>query len=566
MPKQWVLHAICSALALTLIAIALGGATRSPRRLPPIVFVSRAPIAGDPLAVPGLGPVHRAVVTRGRLMLRESDGRVRELGEPRAFLDVANPAVSPDGRRVVFSAMRSTDTAWALFLVELSSGRVNRLFEPPMYGPSEAFALGDFEPCWISDSLLAFVRIVPWASQYPVGQVTELRVARLDPHGGTRDLARPATAPAHRSVRVSAERNGASEPVWDSRKGRLVYSRWWFNRWLPTDTSPGLTLDSAQSIARDTVNLWQLVSTNADGSDLRLAASGLTTRLESTGDQPAILTDGSIVAVQAANPGLAPRSGPLALLRFAPRLGHARRIAGAAIDPEDASFYGSARGLAAPSACAPAALPDGGVVFSYDASARGDFGLYTCDRDGRRLEKLFDLPGTHELDAAPVVKRAVGVAERDAMKRVRAVEARAGETRAWPPGSLEGRAASDTFRFLDRDVFAGGSARPGVDVAPIRTSGARIRFWATLASAHGVNADTAVLVHEQAIGRDGRVDARLPADVPLFEQLVDSSGRVLRTGRGFAHVRGQNSGRRGETVSCVGCHLGHSIVPVPRGN
>ena len=51
--------------------------------------------------------------------------------------------------------------------------------------------------------------------------------------------------------------------------------------------------------------------------------------------------------------------------------------------------------------------------------------------------------------------------------------------------------------------------------------------------------------------------------MPLFEQLVDSRGRVLRSASGPAHVPGFNSGRFGTGTKCVGCHAGHSVLPVP---
>ena len=55
-------------------------------------------------------------------------------------------------------------------------------------------------------------------------------------------------------------------------------------------------------------------------------------------------------------------------------------------------------------------------------------------------------------------------------------------------------------------------------------------------------------------------EAGLPADTPMFEQLVDASGRVLLTARGPAHVAGLNAGVTGLTTRCVGCHVGHSTL------
>jgi hypothetical protein len=49
----------------------------------------------------------------------------------------------------------------------------------------------------------------------------------------------------------------------------------------------------------------------------------------------------------------------------------------------------------------------------------------------------------------------------------------------------------------------------------------------------------------------------------MFEQLVDERGRVLRSASGPAHVPGLNAGRFGTGTKCVGCHAGHSALPVP---
>jgi hypothetical protein len=50
-----------------------------------------------------------------------------------------------------------------------------------------------------------------------------------------------------------------------------------------------------------------------------------------------------------------------------------------------------------------------------------------------------------------------------------------------------------------------------------------------------------ILVREAAVGPGGEVNERdLPADVPMFEQLVDAGGAVLMTAHGPAHVAGSN--------------------------
>jgi hypothetical protein len=514
--------AALTALAVALAGSGAGGTARDALRLPPIVLVSRAPVAGAPGAVPGLGPHQRDVVTGGRLLLRAPDGAVRELA-PGTLRDASDPSVSPDGRRVLFAGVRAgRDEGWRLFLYELASDRLDTTLV--VAGPA-------FDPCWISDSAAVVVRVDPGATgQYRDAPVTQLWVMRIPPGAAT-------------PVRITSERNGAEEPAWDATTGRIVYARWWYNRWRPSDdpATRGVTFEPDRAIG-DSVNLWQIVSVRPDGSGARVEASGLTSRLASMGTQPAVLADGSIVATCGANLGLSPAPGALGLQRFAPRIGGARRVAGALI--ETGPTYGTPHGLAAPGACAAAALPDGRVLFSYDPGTRGDYGLYVMQRDGSRIEKVIDLPGTLELDAAPVVAR----------------------RGPWARPVTTGATAGATFRFFDRDVFGGGHARPGIHAAPTRTAGARIRFWTTVARVGGAPGDSAVLLREVPVRADGSVDQALPADLAMFEQLVDADGRVLRSADGPAHVAGFNSGRAGATAACVGCHTGHStiVVKAPR--
>jgi hypothetical protein len=268
------------------------------------------------------------------------------------------------------------------------------------------------------------------------------------------------------------------------------------------------------------------------------------------GYQPTVLADGSIVATYASNLGLSPGPVTLGIQRFSPRLGHAQRLAGAIV--EEGSGYASPRGLAAPAACAPAALPDGRILFSYAPGGRGDFGLYVMNKDGSRIEKVFDLLGSFELDAAPVVARRLRHIPSDPFASDRG----ASDVTASVTGS---------FRFHSLDVFGGSHARAGVRAAPPRTPGARIRFWKTEpGEREGVDADSAIVIREVPIRPDGSVDEILPADTPLFEQLIDAHGKVLRSADGPAHVAGYNWGRHGTEVRCVGCHIGHSLAPVPK--
>src|SRR5207244_13193790 len=127
------------------------------------------------------------------------------------------------------------------------------------------------------------------------------------------------------------------------------------------------------------------------------------------------------------------------------------------------------------------------------------------------------------------------------------------------------RDSINTFRFDCLNVFANAPLNAPIPDAPPLGQGLRIRFYATLSRPGSAAGDTVVLLREAPVDRDGAVhETELPADTPMFEQLIDAHGRVVRSASGPAHVPGFNSGRFGTGTKCVGCHIGHSVIPVAR--
>jgi hypothetical protein len=539
-------------IALVLLAV-LAAPPPAPLGAPPpaIVFVSRRPAPDSlPGAIPGLGPHHRALVTGGRLLVRGRDGRVRDLLPPGSMQDVSHPTVSPDARLVAFAGVPGPGDAWRLFVVPVSGG-------PPQAAISArapdgaAARFDDLDPCWVDGRRLCFASTRDgMTAQYGDAPVTNLFVLDLE---------------SGRVTRLTSERNGAEKPARDPRSGRILFSRWWHNRWRAAER--GVTLAAAEALPADSVNLWQAMEIMPDGRDQRLACGAPATRAGGMCYAPAALADGSIAGVTASNLGLSPASGGVGIARFAPRLAAARRLLGPIPDAGAHDAYGSPRGLAAPAACAPSGLPDGRMLLAYDPGGRGDFGIWIANPDGSGPVRLADLPGTLELDPAPVVEwnarggpeRSVPPDDRAASAPGRASACAAGATAPLLPRSLAAlRAWPLRFRFLDLDAFAAAPA-PGAPGSPSRVAGARIRFYALIDRPRSAGGDSAVLLREAPLGRGGRVDVRgLPARVPMFEQLVDAEGRVLLATHGPAHVAGTNAGDSGGTVRCIGCHVGHS--------
>ncbi len=556
------------------LAILLSTTGAAPPGLSAIVFVARSPVPGDPQAIPGFGPHHRAVVSGGRLLVRESDGRVRDLLPRDAFFDVSDPSVSPSARRIAFAAVTHPDSAWRIWMAGVDgSGSRQVTFghrgedDIPRIGGAGAPVVSfpefdDLDPCWIADSTLVFASTrFPQRAQYADVPVTNLfRVCIASAPGRT-----------CRPERITAERNGAEEPAMDWRTGRLLFSRWWFNRHRAADGPLGITTDPAVAIPADTVNLWQTMEMSPTVQRPRLAAGDLRTRRGTMGYQPSVLADASIAAVYAANLGLSPLPGGTGIHAMSRAFRPSRRLAGAIVSGRAGDAYGGTEGLAPPSACSPAGLPDGRVLFSYAPGARGGFGLYLMHADGSSIVRVLDLPGTLELDAAPIVARRAPSREAPLAAeefdrpdhRIRFAASRRRAPLTNPISFQVLVRGVSTFRYHALDVFADGPPGTAGRGAAARTAGARLRFFATLARPDREGGDTAVLVREVPVKPTGEVnESDLPADTPMFEQLVGPDGRVLMTAHGPAHVAGSNAGTAGLASRCVGCHPGHSTLPL----
>ena len=72
------------------------------------------------------------------------------------------------------------------------------------------------------------------------------------------------------------------------------------------------------------------------------------------------------------------------------------------------------------------------------------------------------------------------------------------------------------------------------------------------------------------IAESTAITAQVPADTPAFIVLRDKNGNVVRGGNrsSIAIAQGNAPGRPGQTVTCVGCHMGHvsgsldSVLPL----
>ncbi len=405
--------ACCAVAACALAFVAArGGAADAPRTaaafsqargLPSIVFVSRrAPAGPDSAQVPGMGPRGRALAPGGRLLVRAPDGAVRELVPAARFHDVADPAVSFDASTLAFAAVERPGAAWRLWTVRADGTglapltRDDRVLDLAPLGPGAArrFArYDDLDPAWLPDGRVVFASTrFPQRAQQGGGDVTNLFTV----HAGGGGL-----------ERITSERNGGEEPAFDPATGRIVYTRWLFSPWRPSDGAPGgLVLGAVGAVERpDTVDLWQVLSVLVNGDRAQLAAGDPRERAATMAYAPVVpqarpsksVPAGTVFAVQPGASALVPDPGPTRLVAFPGGIAAPVALAG----PGLAGAGPRAR------AVAPTALPDGRVLFAFDRDDGGDFGLWTLRPDGSRLERVLDLPGTLELDPVALVARPV---------------------------------------------------------------------------------------------------------------------------------------------------------------
>lgn len=540
MPAPFGRSRIFRAAALLLFAapaLLTLAAARKRDLLPPVLFVQRERVAGSSI-VPGLGPAGRTIVVGGRLIVLESDGRAHALLPEGRFYDVADPAVSYDGQWIAFAAVVARDSAWRVWVCDAGGRNVravtrsDRVIDPGVVGgdvATERFArYDDFDPCWLPDGRLVFAS-TRFPMQSELGPLsTNLFVVNADGSALTR---------------ITMERQGGEEPSVDPTDGRLNYARWFFNRFRASSEPPGIVAGFVGAMPADTVDLWHAGAIEFDGDHLRLAGGEPRTRPGQMAYQPIMLPDTTFIGVRAERPDLM-RATRLGLQAFPRRFSAARPLFG----------FGAATGW---SACAPAALPDGRIVFSMDENGTGNFDLFVCDANGANLLPLVMEPATLELDAVVLGKRPL------------------------PPKPLYGQGWSGpidesprttvdqittderTTRFDCFNIFSNAPVdSPWPDGLPVQR-GLKIRFFTALPRPGVDGNDSLVLLREAPVSPQGGVHVdTAPSDLPMFEQIVDSQGRVLRSVSGPAHVAGFNFTRPGTGTKCVGCHAGHSALTV----
>ena len=578
----------------------------------PIVFVSRQiPARGTvywnvPRGLPGVMPFSRfQVASPGSLIVRQSDGTLRTLvdgAKPSAgslrLVDVNAPDVSWDGAEIVFSGLPEgtysrepmTDPgAWRIFAIKVDGTGIRQLTRSDRTADFSQFgaqahlfdAYDDTDPAWLPDGRVVFSSTrFPGFAMYGAAHTSNLFVMNASGAG------------LHR---ITAERNAAERPQVDPSTGRIVFSRWWRNFRFATDSmatfpdSGGgyrqhLGLVAANraddsdlgGVPGGPVNLsrngWHLASINPDGTGLRMFSGG--SQLFFDGEDRvhayggSFAPDGSFYSSYFPMKNGTEASGFGGVRRFRPGFAAGEGIIGVtesstALVSRQPPSYGVFVGNYA---AEPEVLPDGQVLVSWARDVGQDYGLYLVSTGGPPT-LIYDQPGTAQLRARAVRRRALPPILGDRVS----LAASQVPPLAGGPYEIDG-----TFIFNALNVYFNAPVdAPVVNAIPVGSAGT-IRFFIDHQREQRGSLeamDWPILLREVAVNADGSVPpVASPANVPLFEQIrtpraagykVPLTGAPGVARQGAAHVAGLNYGRPGENQTCVGCHAGHSLIPVP---
>jgi hypothetical protein len=206
-------------------------------------------------------------------------------------------------------------------------------------------------------------------------------------------------------------------------------------------------------------------------------------------------------------------------------------------------------------------LPDNRIVVSWASGIEQDYGLYVVNADGTGLTKLYDNPGTTELRAKVLAPRPKPPVLTDSITS---------DASLLPPPATGPYDQDGTFTFDALNVYFNAPVDTEIINAMPVGSAAVIRFFLDhqrTGPGSYPNFDWPILLDERPVNPNGSVrQPNSPANLPLFEQIRSTDGTVPFTpgvSGSAAHVAGMNFGRPGEVQRCVGCHSGHSMIPVP---
>ncbi len=572
-----------------------------------IVFVSRQiPPEGSIYypqggTLPGTGSYSRFIVAApGKLQVFKQDGTLRTLidgSNPRPasknLIDVNAPDVSYDGKKIVFAGLPNGQYqsrpkldslgAWRIYTINVDGTDLRQV----TFSDRENLNLSQFnsvnnfdeyddtDPAWLPDGRIVFSSTRwPSLAMYNDARTTNLYVVNAD---------------GSNSHRITAERNGADRPMVDPLTGKIVYSRWWRNFRNASNSMATITQLDGYHMNLGLVvencgnqcgngpnahllrNAWQLATINPDGTELAQFAgqSGIGgNQFSNQAYGGSFAANGSIYTTFLPMHHISEAAGfggirhfPRSAHGYSPILGITDNN-GQLVRSNPPSFQVFRGDYAAD----PEVLPDGRLIVSWASDTDQDYGLYTVDADGRDLTLLYDNPGTTELRSRLIRPRPIPPIIPDQVTTVASL---------LPPLAQGPYDIDGTFTYNALNVYFNAPVDMDiVDAIPVGSAGT-IRFFIDhQRTSYGFpeRLDWPILLQEVPVDPDGSIVATGPANVPLFEQirtpkpdykvpLTGAGGSSFDTGA--AHVAGLNFSPPGSVSTCVGCHAGHTMIPIP---
>lgn len=563
-------------------------------------------------SMPGVGPYSRFQVSApGRLLVREANGTLRTLidgANPTAaslnLIDVNAPDVSYNGTKIVFAGLVAgsysteplTDPGgWRIYTINVDgtglqqvtvSDRDNLDLSQFKDVASNFKKYDDTDPAWLPDGRIVFSS-TRWPSFGQYGGVHTSNLYVVNANGTS----------LHR---ITSERNGADRPQVDPLTGKIVYSRWWRNFRVAIDdmgtkpdplggfimkdgllsviySQPPPSTNEVGGFRNLDRNTWHLATINPDGTGLAQwggrSSSFFYGQIANHAYGGGFAPDGSFYANFFPMNNMTEASGFGGIRRYQRGPNGYVSIIGVTVRNDSTqtlvSYNPPSHGIYQSSyAGETEVLPDGRLLISLAKDVKQDYGLYIVNNDGSNLTPLYDNPGTTELRARVIRTRPIPPIISDKITQVASL---------LPPPATGPYDKAGTFTFQALNVYFNAPVDTDIISAMPVGSASTIRFfidhqrWEQTGSHEGL--DWPILLKEIPVDPDGSVTHQSPANVPLFEQIRSAAPgyKVPLTGKaahpeemgGAAHVAGMNFGRPGETQRCVGCHAGHSMIPVP---